>query len=40
MPSLSTVFQNLQDMSIDELVEELGVNRCGPSSILWRAASA
>ena len=35
---VSTVFENLQDMSVDELVEELGVTREQVQAVLQFAA--
>jgi uncharacterized protein (DUF433 family) len=35
---VSTVFENLQDMSIDELIEEFGVTRTQVQAVLQFAA--
>jgi uncharacterized protein (DUF433 family) len=35
---VSTVFENLQDMSVDELVEEFGVTRAQVQAVLQFAA--
>ena len=37
---VSTVFENLQDMSVDELIEEFGVTREQVQSVLQFAAQS
>jgi uncharacterized protein (DUF433 family) len=37
---ISTVFENLQDMNVDELVEEFGVTREQVSAVLAFAATS